>query len=99
MSTLTCFDADPDLRTMVQRIGDCARHQGGPHISDYLARKLARLHDDAVGTRQCEVRAGGRRFSTWISRHTPWRLRAPPHPPPETWSPASDVLKCFGDWS
>ncbi len=54
MSTLTCFDADPDLRTMVQRIADCARHQGGHQTSDYLARKLARLHDDAVGARDAE---------------------------------------------
>jgi hypothetical protein len=51
MSTLTCFDADPDLRTMVHRIADCARHQGGHHTSDYLAGKLARFHDDAVETR------------------------------------------------
>jgi hypothetical protein len=54
MSTRTRFDADPDLRTMVQRIADCARHQGGHYTSDYLARKLARLHDDAVGTRHAE---------------------------------------------
>jgi hypothetical protein len=54
VSTLTRFDADPDPRTMVQRIADCARHQGGHHASDYLALKLARLHDDAVETRHAE---------------------------------------------
>ena len=71
MSTLTCFDADPDMRIMVQRLADCARHPGGHQTSDYRTRQLARLHDDAVETHHAESERAAAPDSRHGSRDRP----------------------------